>query len=1045
MKKNTEISSISFFQKFRAKLFLKKIWILMMLSVSIATFAQNKHIVKGVVTDKNQEPLIGASVVVKGVAGLGTVTDASGEFTLSVPDQSTLVVSYIGMVPQEIAINAKTQNVKVALLDDDRQLDEVVVVGYGTMKKSDVTGSVVKVSDADLRNRSTSDAAVALQGKAAGVQVLLNSGAPGKGADIRVRGMSSNSANNGPLLIVDGLKVDNIQYLDPEMIESMEILKDAASAAIYGAQAGNGVVLITTKSGSKAKNGSVFYNTQFQLKSLARKLDVMNAEQYIAYGKEVGFITDAVLTNSGYVPGTDINWANEVFTPTWSSRHTFGFQGGNDAGSYFVAINNVDEDGIFKGNKDVYKRLSLQANGEYKVKPWLTVGVNNSIERWDTKSVSQQSDNGSALLAAVTSDPLFGPLVTDPTTQLTVAQKTAIANGIAVLKNEDGLYYRVSPISGESQSSNPFIQRDRTDGTSEGINVRGLAYLNFKPMKGLVYTSRFGYRLGQSSSHSYSAPFVANDFVKSAVYNIQANANTSYYYQFENFVNYNTTIAGKHDITAMAGMSWEASHSDNVSVTSEGADILKGYDPNFRYINYLLANAQKTVGNAPGDSKNLSYFGRLTYSYDKRYNIQANFRADAFDSSKLPEKARWGYFPSLSAGWTISNESFVKDNVSEKILSSLKLRAAWGSNGNISVLNGYPYAAIINKNANWYQYNQAGTQTYGSVTNGLPNPDLKWEESKQLDFGLEGRLLNGRLSFEAGYYKKTTEGLLVTVVPVVETGVGSTVKNAGNVENSGFEAVLGWKDKIGDFTYSVNANMATLHNELTYLDPSLKKISGTGLQGSSITTECKVGEPLWYFKGYKFDHFDDNGLAIFQDVDGNGTWNSNDVTNIGSGLPTLTYGVTINLGYKGFDMLIFGTGAAGFDILPQAWRVDRKYCNNYSWYYENSWTPENKNAKFPSVKNWTKDAYSSDLAVFKGDYFKIKQIQLGYTIPSKITKKVQVSNLRVFASFDNFFTFTKYFGLDPETASANNSSSLGIDMGTYPTAKQATFGVNLSF
>ncbi|WP_171805036.1 SusC/RagA family TonB-linked outer membrane protein [Paludibacter propionicigenes] len=1018
----------------------------MMLSVSMYTFAQNKHVIKGVVTDTKQEPLIGATVMVKGNSSLVTVTDINGQFTLSVPDQNqTLVISYIGMTQQLVPITPKSQNLKIELSEDKLQLDEVVVVGYGTMKKSDVTGSVAKIGSADLKNLSTSDAAVALQGKAAGVQVLLNSGAPGKGADIRVRGMSSNSANNGPLLIVDGLKVDNIQYLDPEMIESMEILKDAASAAIYGAQAGNGVVLITTKSGSKSKNGTVFYNAQWQNKSLARKLDVMNADQYIAYGKEVGFITDAVLKNSGYVPGTDVNWANEVFTPTWTSRHTLGFQGGNDSGSYFVAINNVNENGIFKGDKDVYKRLSLQTNGEYKIKPWLTVGVNNSIEKWSTKSVSQQSDNGSALLAAVTSDPLFGPLVTDPATQLTVAQKTAIANGVAVLKNEDGLYYRVSPISGESQSSNPFIQRDRTDGSSDGINIRGLAYLNFNPIKGLVYTSRFGYRISQGNSHSYSAPFVANDFVKSSVYNIQANANTSYYYQFENFINYNKTIADKHEVGAMAGMSWEANHSDNVSVTSEGADILKGYDPNFRYINYLLANAQKTVGNAPGDSKNMSYFGRLTYTFDKRYSIQGNFRADAFDASKLPKAARWGYFPSVSAGWTLSNESFIKDNISEKILSSLKLRAGWGRNGNISVLNGYPYATIINKNSNWYQYDQTGAQTYGSVTNGLPNPDLTWETSEQIDLGLEGRMFNGRLSFELGYYKKETKGLLVTVTPVVETGVGSTVKNAGNVDNKGFELVLGWKDKIGDLTYSVNANMSTLNNKLTYLDPSIKQINGTTLQGSSIVTECKVGEPLWYFKGYKFDKFDANGLATFKDVNGDGKWDSNDVTNIGSGLPTFNYGITINLGYKGFDLLVFGTGAAGFDIIPQAWRVDRKYCNNYSWYYENSWTPQNTNAKFPAVKNWTKDAYSSDLAVFKGDYFKIKQIQLGYTIPSKITKKFFISNLRVFGSLDNFFTFTKYFGLDPETASANNSSSLGIDMGTYPTAKQATFGVNLSF
>ena len=491
-----------------------------LLFFSFLTMAQTLT-VKGTVSDEKKTPIPGVTVAVKGTT-IGTITDIDGKYTISVPSGSKLLVfSFVGMTTKEVAVDGKTQ-IDVTMSEDVIGLDEIVAVGYGTQKKSDVTGAVAKVGAADLKNRSTSDAAVALQGKAAGVQILPNSGAPGKGADIRVRGMSSNSGNNSPLLIVDGLKVDNIQYLDPEMIESMEVLKDAASAAIYGAQAGNGVVLITTKTGAKSKDGNVFYNAQFQLSSLSRELNVMNAEQYIAYGKEVGFITDAVLTNTGYVAGTDINWADEVFEPTWNTRHTIGFQGGNDRGSYFAAMNFVDNNGIFVGDKDIYKRLSLQVNGDYKIKKWLTVGTNNSIEKWETKSVSQQSDNGSALLAAVTSDPLFGPLVNDPDKELTVAQKTAIANGVAVLKNEDGVYYRVSPISGESQSSNPFIQRDRADGYSGGINVRGLTYLNFNPIKGLVYTSRLGYRVSQNNLHNYEFPFVANDFVKSAVYRILA-------------------------------------------------------------------------------------------------------------------------------------------------------------------------------------------------------------------------------------------------------------------------------------------------------------------------------------------------------------------------------------------------------------------------------------------------------------------------------------------------------------------------------------------
>ncbi|MDO5446763.1 MAG: TonB-dependent receptor [Prevotellaceae bacterium] len=1000
--------------------------------------AQN---VSGKVSD-DQGPLIGATVAVKGTS-TGTVTDQNGNYQLNVKPGSTLVFSYVGMTTQEIKVGSK-KTINVTLKEDIGLLEDLVVIGYGVQKKSDLTGAVASVKEQDLKNRSTSDAAAALQGKVAGVQIMTNNGAPGTGSEIRVRGMSSNSGNLGPLLIVDGLKVDNIQYLDPDMIESIEVLKDAASAAIYGVEAGNGVVLVTTKNGKKATNGHIFYNAQFQCSSLARDLKVLNAADYIAFGKEWGFIDDNTLSNYNY-DGSDISWQDEVFEPTWSNRHTIGFQGGNEKGSFFAAINNIHNNGIFKGDKDVYDRLSFQANAEYKIKPWLTVGTNNNIEKWKTKSVSQQNDNGTALLAAITTDPLFGPICTDDS-QLTNRQRNAIQNGIAVLKNEKGQYYRVSPISGETQSSNPFIKRDAVDGYNEGISVRGMAYLNFQPINELVFTSRLGYRIAQSNSHSYEFPFEANEFVRRTTYSITGSTNASYYYQWENFLNYTKTFAEKHSVNAMVGMSWVANHWDNTSVTGEGENILKGYEPNFRYIDYLLDDAKKTVSNAPGDSKNLSYFGRVTYSYDNRYSIQANFRADAFDSSKLPKSARWGYFPSFSAGWTISNEKFIKDNISSDVLSFLKIRASWGKNGNINVLSGYPYAAVINANSDWYQFTPGvSTMSYGSVTNGLPNPDLEWETSNQIDLGLDARFLNNRLSFGFDYFHKKTEGLLVNVTPVIETGVGQYMMNAGNVKNSGFEFELGWQDRIGDFKYSVNANLSTLKNEMTYLDQTVDRIQGVALQGSGISTVCMPGHSLWFLRGYEVDHIDDTGAPVFKDIDGNGVWDTNDMTDLGSGLPKVTYGITINMEYKGFDFLLFGAGAAGNKILPQAWRSDRPYCNNYEYFYKNSWTPENHSQKFPSVANWSTEVYSSNLTVFSGNYFKFKTIQLGYTIPKDITKKFFVDNLRVFASLENFFTITNYIGLDPECATTNTSNGLGIDMGTYPTAKQVIFGLNLSF
>ena len=1012
---------------------------------SISVAAQNKSI-SGTVVDGAGVPVIGASVFVVGNTSNGAMTDLDGKFTLSVPESANISVSCIGYATQVLPVAGQTV-FNIVLAEDTEFLEETVVIGYGVQKKSDLTGAVASVREEEFANRSTSDAANALMGKAAGVQIISASGAPGSGSEIRVRGYSSNSGSIGPLLIVDGLQVDNIQYLDPEMIASMEVLKDAASAAIYGAQAGNGVVLITTKTGAGAKgNGRVFYNAQFSLSSLARKLDIMNAEEYIAFGKDYGWLNDTMLENIGY-DGTDVNWSEEVFEPTWNSRHTVGFQAGNENGNFFVSINNVDNNGIFAGDKDVYKRLSVQVNADYKIKPWLTVSTNNSIEKWSTKSVSQHSDNGSAMLAAITSSPLE-PVRLDYD-GLTVDMKNEMAKGRRILTDpETGLYWSLSRL-GETQGGNPFIRRDATDATSEGINIRGTLAANLTPIKGLTITSRFGYRINQSNSHSYQAPYYASSFVQATQYTIQANNSTGHYYQWENFANYNTTIAKKHSLGVMAGMSYIQSNNDNIRTSAEGPDILKNYAENFRYMNYLLDSdgVAKSISNAPGKSASIAYFGRLTYSYDNRYSVQANFRADAFDSSKLSKENRWGYFPSFSAGWTISNEPFFKDNVSRDVVSFLKLRASWGRNGNVSVLNNYASATSINYGGSMYQYDATSPEpTLGSMPAGLANPDLKWETSDQFDAGVDAHFLNGKLVVVADYYHKTTNDLLVPITPSAALGVSSTTINAGSVVNSGFEFEATWKEQVGDFNYSISGNFSTLKNEVTYLDPTVSRIAGTAPQGSLLRTYFESGYPIWYMRGYKGTGIDpETGKPSFEDLNEDGSINEDDMQMVGLGIPKVTFGLTVNLAYKNFDMVIFGTGVAGNKIFPSSWRTDRPHCNTYSWYWENSWKKPGDNANFPGTTYWDQQTFSSTYNLFNGSYFKIKQIQLGYTLPKKALSKVGVSNLRVYASLENFFCFTSYPGLDPETASSGSASSLGIDMGSYPSAKQLILGLNLSF
>ena len=1024
--------------------------------------AQNRAI-SGIVVDESGAPVVGAAVVLVGNTSVGAVTSLDGTFGLSVPAGASISVTCIGYAEQVIPVGNQSQ-FRIILKEDTMFLDETVVIGYGVQKKSDLTGSVASVRSEDLQNRSTSDAAAALQGKAAGVQVINASGAPGKGADIRVRGYSSNSGSLGPLLIVDGLKVDNIQYLDPEMIESIEVLKDAASAAIYGAEAGNGVVLVTTKTGKKGE-GKIFYNNQFTLSTLSRHLDIMRAKDYIDFGLAQGYLSERDITgpDAVYDGVTDVDWSSEIFVPTWSNRHTVGFQGGNDRGHFFASINNVMNDGIFRGDKDQYRRLTFQVNADYKIKDWLTVGTNNSIEKWSTKSVSEANDNGSALLSAITSSPLF-PVRGDES-KLSAGLKNALAAGTKILTDpETGLYWTV-PLIGETQSGHPFVQRDATDSQSGGISVRGVAYLNFMPFKGFTFTSRFGYRIAQSTSHTYTEPYFSTATIKADNYNLEASANTSLYYQWENFANYNRTF-GKHDVSAMAGMSFIENRSDNVWAQATGPDILKGYEPNFQYLSFLKASdtTTKNMSNAPGRSANLSYFARIGYTYDNRYSVQANFRADAFDSSKLPLDKKWGYFPSVSVGWTISNESFIKDNVDQSLLNFLKFRASWGKNGNINVLNNYPYSTDILLNRVWYQYHvDSATSSTGSLPSGLSNPNLRWEESVQTDLGLDIRMFNNRLTLGLDWYNKDTDGLLVDVPSVMEMGIpvfwesgdvkASTTMNAGKVNNRGFEVELGWRDQIGDFSYSVNGNAAWLKNKMTYLEPLVGRLTGRTVQGTYLTTYCEEGMPLWYMKGYQAEGINNEGRVLYTDYDENGervgttiSPDESDRVYLGKGIPSLTYGITVNLAWKSFDLSVFGTGVAGNNIYPTAFRVDRPSCNTYAYYWNNSWKKpgDEATAKFPAANYWSSEAFSSSLTVFDGSYFKIKQIQLGYTLPQNLTKKVAISHLRVFAMLDNFFTFSKYIGLDPETATTGGNA-IGFDMGNFPTAKSVIFGVNLEF
>lgn len=1011
-------------------LLLAIVWLL----PAISLVAQNRITVSGTVLDENGEPVIGAGIIEKGTRN-GTMVDVDGNWELQVSAGAVLEISAIGYVPQ--ALPAVEEAMHVVLQEDSQLLDEVVVVGYGVQRKSDVTGAISSLKKDDLENRSSSNLSSALDGKVSGVQVVQSSGKPGAVGAVRVRGYSSNSGSLDPLYIVDGLLVSDISYLDPSNIENIEVLKDAASAAIYGAQAGNGVVLVTTKAGGKKGEGQVSFDMQYTVESLSSAPKVLQAQEYINYMTEGNAISrqDLLLYYDGH---TNTNWIGETFEKGTTQRYNVGFSGGNERGSLFASVSWLDTDGIVKGGKDFYKRLSSQVNADYKLKDWLKFGFTNAIEYTTSNSVSEGSEYGSLLSAALVQDPLTPAFYTEE--NLPWYMKSNVEAGKNYLKDESGRYYSVSPFTG-SLDTHPLISRDNHFSTNGGMNVLGTFFGDLTPFRGFTFTSKFGYRIGSAESSSYTFPYYVTDATKNDRYNLSGTILTSLYYQWENYANYLFNI-GKSSFAATAGMSF--THARSNFIMGSG-DQLKSYEPNFRYLSYLTTEADDSVSGTVDETANISYFGRLTWSYDDRYTLQAIVRADAFDSSKLSAQKRWGIFPSVSAGWTLSNERFMKD-MDKRVLSFLKFRASWGQNGNISVLAGYPYTRSISVGAWNYNLGLTPDLSYGSAPAGLANPDLKWETSEQVDFGVDARFFNDRLALTADFYNKKTKDLLVAVTPPYETGATSVMMNAGNVLNRGLEAELSWRDHFGDFHYGVSGNFATLKNKVTYLDPTVSRIAG-GTYSLNPATMFEVGHPVWYMYGYKYTGVNpDNGNPLFEDVNNDGFIDDKDKIEMGCAIPDFSYGITLNASYKGFDLRIFGSGVSGNEIWCCLNRSDSRRRNILSYYYEDRWTEADPTGSKPRAGAADADKYYFSTAnVFDGSYFKIKQIQLGYTLPDSILQKARIAHARFYVSLDDWYTFTNYPGFDPESASANTSTEMGLDKGAYPVSKKMVFGLNLTF
>ena len=1004
------------------------------LSAFSLVFAQQTNTVTGVVYDGNNATLPGATVLVKGTT-LGTTTDLEGKFTLQVPSTATtLVVSFIGMVSQEVAITK--ESIKVTLLSAATDLEQVVVVGYGSKKKSLVTGAISSVKAKDLQTTSSSRADQAIQGKTAGVMVLPTSGSPGAGSKIRIRGTNSNS-NSNPLFIVDGMKTGDINNIDPGDIESMEVLKDAASSAIYGTEGANGVILITTKSGKSGK-GVVNYDFQFGMQSVRTDMKLMDATQYKQWMTESGQVTQDRF-------GANTDWLSETFESAPMQKHYLSFSGGNDKTTYMISGSYNTQDGIVGGEKANYTRYTSRMNVKSDVKKWLEVGGNFNYSHSNQKNVGQDDEYRSLVNSALLIDP-FTP-VTYTGTPAHV--QTLLNEGKVIVKDGNGNYYGLTEnVSGEM--SNPLATLTTYHNTTEQDKMMGTGYVTIKPVKGLTFTSRIGLDLTYQNQHQWAPLYYFSTENQNATTNVTDNLNKYNTWLWENFATYSKDF-GDHSFSVMAGYS--AQEFKGPAYTLYSAPMVAEGDP-YAYQGATTSDLYDRTGGVPTENTMASMFGRLSYSYKGKYLLEGSIRRDG--ASVFPTDSKYATFPAVSAGWVINKENFFSD---VKLVSYLKLRASWGANGSKSNLPGNEDKELWTLAGIKYPDASGTTYQSGAQISKLVNPNLLWERTEMADIGVDVRLLNNKITFTADWYNKNTKNLIALGTYPMSTGGGMPYVNAGTVNNKGFEFELGYTNNDNDFRYGASLNLSTLKNNVTQLDVNAP-VRGANVRGYDLTW-FEEGQPIWYFKGYKTDGiFDDKAQAdaynatygttfqagdpIVVDVNDDKSITPSDQTNIGSPHPSLIYGGNISMGYKGFDFNLAFQGVSGNDIFMAWYRTDRSTSNKPAYLFEERWTSTNTGATSPRADNSSDYVYRSDIMVSNGSYMRIKQIQLGYTIANTITSKFGISSLRAYISLDDYFTITKYKGMDPE-AGSNNNQSQGVDRGLYPIAAKMLFGLSASF
>lgn len=1014
---------------------------------------QQAKTVTGLVTDESGDGLIGVSIKVKG-APVGTVTNLDGEFSLQVPgENAVLIFSYIGYKGQEVALGNRDR-IHIVLESDMGSLDEVVVVGYGVQKKKLITGATVQVKGDDVQKLNTVNVLGALQSQTPGVNITQSSGMPGEGFKVTIRGLGT-VGDSSPLYIIDGSPGGDINSLNPADIESIDVLKDAASAAIYGSRAANGVILVTTKQG-KAGKMQISLDGYYGIQNVYRMPQTLNAQEYAVivnearmmdglnpydFAKDVPNWADI---QNGSREGT--NWldlSRNKNAPT--QNYALNITGGGDQAVYSLGFAYTSQEGIL-GNpgQPEYERYTARVNSEYT----LYKKDNLDIIKFGENLTYSYVENSGIAIGDMWYNDIRNMIKSTP-----------------FLPNfdENGEYHYAIPW--DIRTANPIALTEvRSHNLNKNHRMKANLFLTIQPIKGLIFKSNFGYTVNSGTYRSFSPKYALSSTVFNTLESVSQSMWTGAALTWENTLTYNFTLNQKHNINAMAGQSIEKTGLGESLNAANGNPIF--HDFKHAYVgNAPLTeiNSATAMGGSPwGKTALASFFGRINYDYDNKYMATAVLRVDG--SSNFARGNRWGYFPSISAGWIMTSEPFMESVL--PVMDFLKLRASWGQNGN-QAISPFQYLSPISTNTQYTFGNNKTSPSIGAYPRILPNKDVSWETSEQTNLGIDARFLDSRLGLVFDYYIKKTKDWLVVAPQLASFGTGAPYINGGDIENKGVEIALNWNDRINDFQYGANVNFSHNKNKVTRLANAEGIIHGDTdvlFQGSTESYRAQVGYPVGYFYGYKsagvfqsqkeVDEYKGaklpgtrEGDVIWVDHDGDGEITPDDRDMIGNPHPDFNLGVSLNASYKGFDLSMTMTGVFGNQIMRsyRSWSDSPK--DNYTADIFGRWHGEGTSNRFPrlSTNVHTNRQYVSDLYVEDGDYFRMQNITLGYDF-KKLFPNMILQQARLYVTAQNLFTITGYQGMDPEVGYGHGKSWVsGIDCGFYPSPRTYIIGVNLKF